>query len=145
MEGIELYLFIGGYVAEHLGNSIMIYKLKKQQSMYGISIDTQLCLMATTLARLLWMTDTMLNDLPIAYVEICFALFMHGCILYFCYKYKDSIYRGIKQFYIKSWFLIAVCGVLSVMVHPGPKGEYFFTLQMLVSFTMYLEALALIP
>ncbi len=37
---VSLYLFTLGYLCEHVGNGIMIYKLHKQKSMYGISIDT---------------------------------------------------------------------------------------------------------
>ncbi len=55
---LSLYLFVIGYLVEHIGNAIMIYKLHKQKSMYGISIDTQLCLLAATFARIFWMTDT---------------------------------------------------------------------------------------
>jgi len=55
---LQLYLFVFGYIFEHIGNAIMIYKLRKQKSMYGISIDTQICLLASTLARVLWMNDT---------------------------------------------------------------------------------------
>ena len=35
-----LYLFVLGYLVEHIGNGILIYKLLKQKSMYGISIET---------------------------------------------------------------------------------------------------------
>ena len=37
---LSLYLFTAGYIVEHIGNGIMIHKLRKQKSMYGISIDT---------------------------------------------------------------------------------------------------------
>ena len=55
---LQLYLFVFGYIFEHIGNGVMIYKLTKQKSMYGISIDTQICLLASTLARVIWMNDT---------------------------------------------------------------------------------------
>lgn len=55
---LQLYLFVAGYLIEHIGNFTMIYKLLKQKTMYGISIDTQICLMASTLARVFWMMDT---------------------------------------------------------------------------------------
>ena len=55
---LSLYLITFGYLVEHIGNCLMIYKLWKQKSMYGISIDTQLCLLAATFARIFWMYDT---------------------------------------------------------------------------------------
>ena len=60
---LQLYLFVAGYIMEHIGNGIMIYKLRKQKSMYGLSIDTQLCLLASTIARVFWMMDTQLTKL----------------------------------------------------------------------------------
>ena len=34
---------------------------------------------------------------------------------------------------------------LATMFHPGKKGSFFFTLQMFVSFTIFLEAFAMVP
>ena len=55
---VQLYLFTLGYYVEHIGNAIMIYKLHRQKSMYGISIDTQICLLVSTIARVFWIYDT---------------------------------------------------------------------------------------
>lgn len=142
---LQLYLFVTGYLVEHIGNAIMIYKLHKQKTMYGVSIDTQICLMVAVIARVFWMWDTQLTKLTISMIEIFMAVGMHAYILFLCYQYKDTIYKGIKEKYLKSPVLIVVCVVLSLIFHPGSKGDFFFTLQMLVSVTIYLEAVALLP
>ncbi|CDW83844.1 er lumen protein retaining receptor [Stylonychia lemnae] len=113
--------------------------------MYGVSIDTQICLMFAAVARVLWMWDTQLTKLTISMIEIILAVGMHAYIIFLCYQYKDTIYKGIKEKYLKSPVLILACAVFSVILHPGTKGDFFFTLQMLVSFTIFLEAVALIP
>jgi len=41
--------------------------------------------------------------------------------------------------------MIAVAVFFMCFFHPGDRGTYFFTLQMFVSFTIFLEALALVP
>lgn len=105
----------------------MIYKLQKQKSMYGISIDTQVCLLASTIARVFWMFDTQLTKLWISNVEIFTAVAMHAYIVYLCYSYKDTIYKGVSAVYLKSPVLMACCLALSCIFHPGSKGEYFFT------------------
>jgi ER lumen protein retaining receptor len=125
---LQLYLFTLGYFIEHIGNAIMIYKLHKQRSMYGISIDTQICLLISAIARVLWMTDTQLIRLNLAVLEIVLAVLLHSYLVYLCYKYKDSIYKGIKEFYLKSPVLIVACLILSIIFHPGSKGDLFFTL-----------------
>jgi ER lumen protein retaining receptor len=78
-------------------------------------------------------------------LEIFTAVIMHGYILYLCYQYKDTIYKGIKEVYLKCYVLIGASLLLSMIFHPGSKGDYFFTFQMFVSFTMFLEAFALLP
>ena len=123
----------------------MIYKLQKQKSMYGISIDTQICLLASTFARVFWMMDTQLTKLWISVIEIAVAVILHAYIVFLCFSYKDTIYKGVSAIYLKSPVLIGICFILSTIFHPGSKGEYFVTFQMFVSFTMFLEAVALIP
>jgi ER lumen protein retaining receptor len=91
------------------------------------------------------MWDTQLIKLTISILEIFTAVVMHAYIIYLCYQYKDTIYKGIKEIYLRYPALIGVSLLLAFIKHPGSKGDYFVTLQMLVSFTMYLEALALIP
>ena len=118
---------MAGYIFEHIGNGVMIYKLLKQKSMYGISIDTQICLLASTLARLIWMNDTQLIKLWVSVFEITAAVILHAYIIYLCYSYKDTIYKGVSKVYLKSPVLLAVCFVLAMIFHPGSKGEYFVT------------------
>ena len=91
------------------------------------------------------MWDTQLTKLTISMIEILMALSMHAYIIYLCYSYKDTIYKGVKEPYLKWPVLTAVCLILSLILHPGSKGEYFVTLQMLVSFTIFLEGFALLP
>jgi hypothetical protein len=91
------------------------------------------------------MFDTQLTNLWISKIEICTAVFMHAYIVYLCYSYKDTIYKGVSAIYLKSYVLIGICFLLCTIFHPGNKGEYFFTQQMLVSLTMFLEAAALVP
>ena len=142
---LQLYLFTIGYFVEHIGNGIMIYKLYKQRSMYGISIDTQLCLLISTIARVFWMNDTQLIKLNMAVLEIIMATTMHAYLVYQCFYYKDTIYKGIKEVYLRWPVLLVFCLVLSMIFHPGAKGEFFFTLQMFVSFTIFTEAVSLVP
>lgn len=113
--------------------------------MYGISIDTQICLLASTIARVLWMNDTQLVRLWISVFEIAAAVVLHAYIIYLCFSYKDTIYKSASTIYLKWPILLLGCFLVSMIFHPGSKGEYFLTFQMFVSFTMFVEAVALIP
>ena len=77
--------------------------------------------------------------------EIATAVAMHAYIVYLCFMYKDTIYKGTSKLYPKYYVLIGACFGLSLIFFPGNAGKYYVTLQMLVSFTMFLEAVALIP
>ena len=55
------------------------------------------------------------------------------------------IYRNVSLLPLKWYFVTGACLVLATCFHPGSKGEFFFTLQMFVSFSMFTEAAALVP
>ena len=78
-------------------------------------------------------------------IEITAAVVLHAYIIYLCFSYKDTIYKNVSNIYLKWPVLLIVCFLLSMIFHPGSKGEYFLTFQMFVSFTMFVEAVALIP
>lgn len=88
----SLQWMVAGYFIEHLGNAMLIYKLHKQKSIYGVSIEAQLCLMVATLSRCIWFTDTKLPTMYLAWIELLLAIMMHAYILYLCFRYKDSLY-----------------------------------------------------
>ena len=54
----SLHWFIFGYFVEHLANILLIYKIYKQKSTFGVSIDSQVLLLVATLSRCVWLTDT---------------------------------------------------------------------------------------
>ena len=134
-----------GYYIEHFGNLLLIWKLHKQKSIYGVSIQSQICLLLATLGRCVWFTDTKLPTMWVAWCELVLALLLHAYILILCYKFKDSLYKE-PPLYFRAYFLLTIAVVLSLIFHPGKKSDqYFFTQQMFVSFTMFSEALSLIP
>jgi hypothetical protein len=91
------------------------------------------------------MYDTQLIKLPIATIEICVAFLAHAYIVYLCFKFKDTIYKGVKSYVLKAPALVGLCLILSMIFHPGSKGTFFFTFQMFVSFSIFLEGAALVP
>jgi hypothetical protein len=61
------------------------------------------------------MWDTQLTKLTISMIEIFAAVVMHAFIVYLCYKYKDTIYKGASAFYLKWQFILGVCFVLAMI------------------------------
>ena len=82
----------------------------------------------------------------LTYGEIFIAVGMQAYLLYQCLQYKDIIYRNVQELQYKWYFVAGLCLAMACVFHPGKKHpNFFFTLQMFVSFTMFLEAAALIP
>ena len=143
---LELWLFTFGYLVEHVATGSLLYKIHKSGSMYGISSDMQYCLLAATMARVFWVMDTKLIELPLAWIELLTALVFHLYCCYLCHYVKEASQTQTKQkFMFTAPVVIALCFGISCIFHPGSKGVYFFTLQMFVSFTIFLEAASLMP
>ena len=138
---LELWLFILSYFAHHSGNVLLLYKINKKKSIDGICIDTQVMFLIGAVLRLIWISDSKLFSMPIIWLEIPASIAIHGYILHLCYKYKDILYVETKKEY--RWFiLLPIMMILAFFFNPG---ESWFSLQIFVAASMFVEAVALWP
>eukprot|EP00743_Colponemidia_sp_Colp-15_P001590 GILK01001736.1.p1 GENE.GILK01001736.1~~GILK01001736.1.p1 ORF type:complete len:224 (-),score=33.43 GILK01001736.1:198-869(-) len=137
-----LWLFTLGYFAQFVGTSILLYKIRKQRSIYGLSVDTQQMFLLAAIVRVIWVFDTRLTQLSLVYVEMVLSILFSLGIVYYCHKYRHTTTVQARNW---SWILIAICAVLAFLFHPGKKNEYWWTMQILVAFSLYLEAGGLMP
>ena len=93
---------------------------------------------------MIWIYDTELVELPLAWIELWASLCLSIYLVYATISLRDPIYKELKG-YINCKYLIAGWTIASFLVHPGDRSSYFFSIQMFVAFTIYLEAVALIP
>ena len=63
---ISLTVFVLGYLIAQVGNFLLLVKINKQKSVYGVSIDSQIALLLATLARCIWFNDTKLPTMWLA-------------------------------------------------------------------------------
>ena len=84
-------------------------------------------------------------SMTLTYFKVALALLSQSALIYQCFQYKDVLYRDIPKFFLKWWSMVILALGLATLFHPGKKGQFFFTLQMFVSFTIFLEALAMVP
>ena len=87
----SLLYFVLGYYILHIGNGLLLYKIRRQKSAYGVSLDSQIALLIATLSRCVWFTDTQLPSMWMAWVEITIAICLHTYIVYQCVLYKDIL------------------------------------------------------
>lgn len=59
---IEVAFFIGGYVTQLIATVLLLKEVVKKQSVYGLSMDTQICFLLSTISRAIWTRDTRLTE-----------------------------------------------------------------------------------
>ena len=77
-----LFYFEIGYYILHVGSCLLLYKINRQKSAYGVSLDYQISLLIATLSRCVWFTDTQLPSMWMAWLEITIAICLHTFIVY---------------------------------------------------------------
>lgn len=141
---LVLLLFNLGYVAQLVGNYLLIQKIRKQKNIEGLSFETQVIYLIGAFVRCIWVFETRLTHTLLVWLELLANLGSLSYLVYLFWKYKDSKFVQIQNPF-KFIYLLIASTVLSIFFHPGSKGKYYFTLQMLVAFTMYFEACGLLP
>jgi ER lumen protein retaining receptor len=141
---MELWLFTLGNLFQLFANCILLYKLYKNSSMFGLSIDSQQLFFIALVARCIWIYDTRLISFPLAAFELLSNLLISGLICVICYRRKATANATVPV-YIQTVCITLICGVICFFFHPGAKNAYYMTVQMLVSFSMYMESFGLVP
>ena len=80
-----MIIFECGYLFQHVGTALLIYKLQKQKSMYGICIDTHMCYLFALVARCFWQFDTQLMSMTLTFIEVAIALATQIALIYQCH------------------------------------------------------------
>ncbi|EAR98957.1 ER lumen protein retaining receptor (macronuclear) [Tetrahymena thermophila SB210] len=139
---LVLLLFLLGYVIQDAGCVILLLRILKQRSVDGLSLQSQVMYGLGTLMRVIYTFDTRLSNYTIVFVEMMVAVLLHIGILYGFFKYRYTQTSDIQSPLISWKTIIPVCSVLAYFFHPGEQYEY---LQILVSLSMFIEAVGLLP
>lgn len=145
---IVLYIFEFGYILQHIAVISQILKIRKDKSTEGISLDTNILFLIGAIARAFWFWDSMLKNFWLTYLELFVAVSSLIYIIYLYNLYKDTNYIAKEiqlPSFLKLYVLLPVVLVLSFLFHPGSKGKYYLTLQMMVSLNIFSEAIGLLP
>ena len=143
--GIELWLFEGGYLFQHMATFFQILKMLKRQNSECVSLETNILFLIGALSRIGWMWDSMLKTFTLAYIEIFLAI---GTLTYAIYLFQinkvRNYYSNVIQLpiFLKLYFLIPLITILSLFFNPG---DNWFSSQFFVAFGIYSEAFGLIP
>eukprot|EP00919_Chromeraceae_sp_WS-2016_P053715 GHVR01127534.1.p1 GENE.GHVR01127534.1~~GHVR01127534.1.p1 ORF type:complete len:218 (-),score=-5.25 GHVR01127534.1:151-804(-) len=138
---MEIWLFIFGYLMNFVGSCILVWKILNTRSIYGLAADTQYCLLASTISRCIWSLDTRLVETKLAYLELLLSIAAAILLAYFVFRFRHTTTKK-PLIFLRWYYIIPVAIILAFFIHPGKN---WWTVQILVAFSMYVEAGALMP
>lgn len=138
---MDVLLFILGYYVHLAASCLLLYKIRKTSSIYGLSWDTQVAYLMATFSRCIWVLDTRLVETWFAYLELLASTVMSVILCACMWKYFHTTTKHATPA-LRIWVLAPVAFVLAVLFHPG---DAWWSLQVAVAFTMYIEALGMVP
>lgn len=137
----EIILFIMGYYIQFAASMLLGYKIWKQRSIYGLSIDTQIAYLLAAVARCIWVMETRLVETKFAYIELVLSTVASVVLCYLCYIHSATTTKHSTAA-LRVYVSAPLAMVLAFFFHPG---DDWFSMQVLVSYTMFQEALGLLP
>jgi ER lumen protein retaining receptor len=138
---MEILLFLIGYYVHLAASCLLMYKIWKQKSINGLAVDTQLAYLLAVIARCVWSMETRLVETKFAYLELGLSTAAACGLSFLCYSYYHTTLKHATPF-LRVYATAPVCLVLAFFFHPG---EEWFSMQILVAYTMYQETLGLLP
>jgi ER lumen protein retaining receptor len=137
----DIIFFIVGYCIQLGASGVLLYQVTAKRTFYGLSQDMQIMFCLACFTRCIWTLDTRLVETFFAYLELLLSTAASVGLCLYSHKYR---YTNVKAppYFLSVWVLTPVGVVLSILFHPGTA---WFSYQTLIAFTMYIEALALIP
>mmetsp|Transcript_833 Transcript_833/g.2083 ORF Transcript_833/g.2083 Transcript_833/m.2083 type:complete len:221 (+) Transcript_833:49-711(+) len=138
---MEVFLFILGYYVQFAASCVLLYKMWKHKSIYGLSVDTQAAYLLSVLARCVWVMETRLVETKFAYLELMLSTIGALGLSFMCYQYYHTTLKHSPPF-LRVYATAPAAMVLAFFFHPG---DDWWSMQILVSYTMFQEAMGLLP
>mmetsp|Transcript_32088 Transcript_32088/g.73335 ORF Transcript_32088/g.73335 Transcript_32088/m.73335 type:complete len:221 (-) Transcript_32088:73-735(-) len=138
---MEVFLFILGYYIHFGASCLLLYKIYKHKSIYGLSVDTQASYLLAVVARCVWVMETRLVETKLAYFELILSTAAALGLCWLCYTYYATTQKH-ASWLLRVYTTAPVALVLAFFFHPGDE---WFSIQILVSYTMFQEAMGLLP
>ena len=144
---MDIFLFVLSYVTQLVASGILLYRIWSVHSVDGLTVDTQWCLLCSTISRCIWTLNTRIveeNKLfaLLAVVELLSSLGAAGALVYSFQKFRHTFTRSVPKL-LSAVILLPSALLIAYLVNPGKW--FTFSTQVLVAFTMYAEAVALVP
>lgn len=138
---MEVFIFIIGYYVQLGASCLLAVKIYKHKSIYGLSVDTQIAYLIAVISRCIWVMETRLVETKFAYLELIMSTVAAIYLSFLCWVHFHSASKHAPV-YLRV-YVTAPCALLcAFLFHPGDE---WMSMQILVSFTMFIEAAGLLP
>jgi ER lumen protein retaining receptor len=144
---MDIFLFVLSYVIQLIASSLLVYRIWSVRSVNGLSLDTQICFLLSGISRVIWTMNTRIVEsnalfAVLAVLELISSVSTTAVIVHLFRKFRHTTTQTVPAA-MSAYVLIPLAMLVAFLVNPG---KYFsFTAQTLVAYTMYVEALALVP
>mmetsp|Transcript_55706 Transcript_55706/g.156300 ORF Transcript_55706/g.156300 Transcript_55706/m.156300 type:complete len:219 (+) Transcript_55706:149-805(+) len=138
---MEVWLFLLGYLVHFAASCLLLFKIWKYKSIYGLSVDTQLSYLFAVISRCIWSMETRLVETKLAYLELVLSTAVACGLCFLCYRLYHTTSKHADSF-LRVYVTAPIALVLALFFHPG---DDWMSMQILVSFTMFQEAMGLLP
>jgi len=150
-EEIDVSLYEASCMLQSIAALVLVYKIWKEKTVYGICFDTQLCFLLAVIGRLYWANGTRLTDWTFSYVEVAVGILSAAAVCVLCHKFRHTALCDDAPgggFTIGKILIIAAIssGLVSFFRFYYTGRIKSYSLNILTgSFSMWLEAFALLP
>jgi len=138
---MEIFLFLIGYLVQFSASCLLLWKIWKYKSIYGLSVDTQVSYLLASISRCIWSMETRLVETKVAYLELCLSTAAACGLCFLCWQLYHTTSKHSLPF-LRVYATAPASLVLAFFFHPGDE---WFSMQILVSYTMFQEAMGLLP
>jgi ER lumen protein retaining receptor len=144
---MDIVIFVLSYLVQLVASCILLHRVQSVKSIYGLSLDSQICLLIATLSRCVWTVKTRIVETNVVLTSVAaFELMASLVSAVFLVRLFSNLRHTTTQAcptILSASVLVPFALTLAFLFNPG--SWFNITAQVFVAFTMYLEAVALIP
>ena len=129
---ISSLIFIIGYLVNILATAYLIYTVKSDKHIEGLSFQTQIIYAVATITKIFYFFATTLSEYFIGYVEIVLSFATSVYLIYTFWKYR-KLSIGVETNFTFTAIAVPSCIVLSIFVHPGFIQDGFDFASMMIA------------
>ena len=138
-----IFFFELGYMLNIIGIIVLITNIKRKKHVEGISFYTQMLFAISTFSKIFFFWFTILRDFALCWIELLTSILLTGYLMHLLIKYRKISFMKENNYW--DWRVIIVVSVVLSIISNFEKDEDFEFSQMMIRFSIILEAIGLLP